>query len=307
VPPIMGLWSATAHPAVDGHAPGFSPFQRAAADLFRTGRIPLQFGGPMLSMISPISVGIEILPFRLTPVRGIEPSTFRASLVGDQTGPEAIQAFKLFAGPVDKEYPVPSGPTPPVTGSTAQGREWRVRVERAAVPFTSLITSDPSAFKGSRVVRQSGVPGLEERTVRALYVNGHQVSAVSTRWLIVIPPVARVIALGTRANIASRGEFAGREFIVVDATAYYPGPRNFGGGVGPRTAIGIVAQRGVAAVDPSIIPLGTRLFIEGYGYAVAGDTGGAIQGMRIDLCYNSYDEAIHFGRQRVKVYILGRN
>jgi 3D (Asp-Asp-Asp) domain-containing protein len=62
----------------------------------------------------------------------------------------------------------------------------------------------------------------------------------------------------------------------------------------------------VVAVDPSVIPLGSRLFIEGYGYAIAGDTGGAIQGMRIDLCFNSYDEAIRFGRRTVKVYIVDR-
>ena len=89
-----------------------------------------------------------------------------------------------------------------------------------------------------------------------------------------------------------------------EATAYYPGPRNFGGGVGPRTATGMIAGRGVVAVDPSVIPLGTHLYIEGYGYAVAGDTGGNIRGRRIDLCYNTYDEAISFGRQPVKVFIL---
>jgi len=58
------------------------------------------------------------------------------------------------------------------------------------------------------------------------------------------------------------------------------------------------------AVDPRIIPLGTRLYIEGYGYAIAGDTGGAIKNFRIDLGYNSRSEAMKFGRREVKVYIL---
>jgi 3D (Asp-Asp-Asp) domain-containing protein len=99
----------------------------------------------------------------------------------------------------------------------------------------------------------------------------------------------------------------GREYLVVEATAYYPGPNNYGGGVGSRTAIGMVAQRGIIAVDPSVIPLGTKLFIDGYGYGVAGDTGGAIQGLRVDLCYNTYDEAMRYGRQRgIKVYLLGK-
>ena len=57
-------------------------------------------------------------------------------------------------------------------------------------------------------------------------------------------------------------------------------------------------------MDPRIIPLGTKMFIEGYGYAVADDVGGAIKGSRIDLAFNSRAEALQFGRQTVKVYIL---
>jgi 3D (Asp-Asp-Asp) domain-containing protein len=57
-------------------------------------------------------------------------------------------------------------------------------------------------------------------------------------------------------------------------------------------------------VDPKIIKLKTPLYIEGYGYALAGDTGSAIEGNRIDLCYDTYDEAQQFGRKKVKVYLL---
>jgi 3D (Asp-Asp-Asp) domain-containing protein len=71
-----------------------------------------------------------------------------------------------------------------------------------------------------------------------------------------------------------------------------------------RTATGLPARYGVVAVDPRIIPLGTKLFIEGYGTAIAADTGGDIVGNRIDLCMDSYAAAIDFGRQPVKVYVL---
>jgi 3D (Asp-Asp-Asp) domain-containing protein len=57
-------------------------------------------------------------------------------------------------------------------------------------------------------------------------------------------------------------------------------------------------------VDPRVIPLGTRLFIPGYGLAVAGDTGGAIHGNRIDLGFNSLRDALLFGRRPVTVYRL---
>ena len=70
------------------------------------------------------------------------------------------------------------------------------------------------------------------------------------------------------------------------------------------------ARYGVIAVDPRVIPLGTQLYIEAvdgswtYGYAVAGDTGGAIKGARIDLFYDSHAQAISFGRRAARVYIL---
>ena len=75
-------------------------------------------------------------------------------------------------------------------------------------------------------------------------------------------------------------------------------------GNGNYTATGSRLKKGIVSVDPKLIPLGTRLYIEGYGYAVADDVGGAIKGHRIDLAYNSRSEALQFGRQTVKVYVL---
>lgn len=75
-------------------------------------------------------------------------------------------------------------------------------------------------------------------------------------------------------------------------------------GNGSYTYRGNVLRKGLVAVDPSVIPLGTRLFIKGYGYAVADDVGSAIKGSRIDLAYDNRREALEFGVQRVTVYIL---
>jgi 3D (Asp-Asp-Asp) domain-containing protein len=71
-----------------------------------------------------------------------------------------------------------------------------------------------------------------------------------------------------------------------------------------RTATGLPARYGVVAVDPRVIRLGSHLYIEGYGAAIAADTGGAIRGNRIDLCMDSLRSAINWGRQPVKVYVL---
>ena len=88
--------------------------------------------------------------------------------------------------------------------------------------------------------------------------------------------------------------------IVMEASAYLAGDGD-GAGI---TATGLPAVRGIAAVDPDVIPLGTRLFIPGYGEAIAADTGGAIVGNKIDLVMDSYGEAMDFGRQDVTVYVL---
>ncbi len=97
-----------------------------------------------------------------------------------------------------------------------------------------------------------------------------------------------------------RGQEKYVDALTMEASAYLPGDGN-GDGV---TALGIPATYGVAAVDPRVIPLGTRLYVEGYGEAIAADTGGAIRGSKIDLCMEDYNEAMSFGRRDVTVYIL---
>ena len=75
---------------------------------------------------------------------------------------------------------------------------------------------------------------------------------------------------------------------------------------GSRTATGVVPQYGIVAVDPRVIPLGTRLYVVGYGPAVAADTGGLIKGKRIDIFLNSETECRKWGRRKVKVYVIQR-
>ncbi len=77
------------------------------------------------------------------------------------------------------------------------------------------------------------------------------------------------------------------------------------GGGGARTATGMRVGYGAVAVDPRVIPLGSKLYIEGYGYGFACDTGGAIKGNHIDLAFNSVRQANDHGKQRgVAVYVL---
>ena len=88
--------------------------------------------------------------------------------------------------------------------------------------------------------------------------------------------------------------------IVMHASAYSA----FDPGNGQYTSNGTFLRKGIAAVDPSVIPLGTRLFIPGYGEAVADDVGGSIKGNRIDLAFDSREDALQFGVRNVIVYIV---
>ena len=108
------------------------------------------------------------------------------------------------------------------------------------------------------------------------------------------------VALGIheeRAHEVSRG---GGRALYVSATAYSAhDPGN-----GNRTATGTLVRRGVIAVDPSVIPLGTRVFIPGYGEAVAEDVGSGIHGQRIDVAFDTHAEALMFGRQDLEIFIM---
>lgn len=110
---------------------------------------------------------------------------------------------------------------------------------------------------------------------------------------------AEAIPEGNVVETAS-GYLPYTEMLDMEATAYLPTDGNGEG----LTAMGIPATYGIVAVDPYVIPLGTRVYIPGYGEALAADTGGAIYGHRIDLCMESYDQAMDFGRRTVTVFVL---
>lgn len=117
----------------------------------------------------------------------------------------------------------------------------------------------------------------------------------------------------TDGNIAvtASGTFMFSKKLTCKATAYEGSAASNGQWAG-KTATGRAPVYGVVAVDPSVIPLNSKLYIESadggkswvYGFAVAGDTGGAIKGNKVDLCYNTLDQCYQFGRRDCIVYVL---
>lgn len=170
-------------------------------------------------------------------------------------------------------------------------------------------------YKGRRREILTSRPNVEETLKELGYqVENYEVapgldSTIHENIDIVLTDSAAKIAAEQAAELAaqqekqiqtSRGMARYQAVMTMEATAYIPSD---GGGNG-ITASGMMAQRGVVAVDPNVIPLGTRLYIPGYGEAIAADTGGAIIGARIDLCMETYWEAMQFGRRDVTVYVL---
>ena len=93
--------------------------------------------------------------------------------------------------------------------------------------------------------------------------------------------------------------------LVMESTAYSSDPRDtLGGGTITATGQNLLQNPMAVAVDPTVIPLGSRLYVEGYGEAIASDTGGAIKGNIIDVHFPTYEQCIQWGRRTVTVTIL---
>ncbi|MEG6586810.1 peptidoglycan-binding protein [Dendrosporobacter sp. 1207_IL3150] len=103
-----------------------------------------------------------------------------------------------------------------------------------------------------------------------------------------------------RPGIAHTPQYPAGKVIPMIATAY----TRYDEGCTDYTYRGNYLRRGLVAVDPTFIPLGTKLFIPGYGYAVADDIGGAIKGNKIDLAVDTVDEAFAYGVRHVDVVVV---
>lgn len=204
--------------------------------------------------------------------------------------------------------PKRDGITP--TSESADLESLSIRTElRAHREFSSLrpmvrFTSDLPA--GARKVVRRGEPGITIVTERVTLWSNVIVDRQLLSRVVMRRPQSGIIVAGPPRNVTEAMAVTGiRKLVAVYAmvaTAYTAGSAQaVPTGI---TAMGLPARYGVVAVDPRVIRLGSRLFIEGYGAAIAADTGGAIHGNRIDLCMDSLRSAINFGRQPVKVYVL---
>ena len=175
--------------------------------------------------------------------------------------------------------------------------------ETEIIPFETVKKANYNMEKGNTRVSKNGVDGEKEVTYKVIKHKGEIVEKQAVSEKVTKNPVSKVIEYGTIAAIqTSRGDdLRYKKVLTCSASAYC---------LKGRTATGRYTSRGVVAVDPRVIPLGSKLYIESadgrfvYGYAVAADTGGAIKGNKVDLYMETKNECLSFGRRNVKVYIL---
>jgi uncharacterized protein YabE (DUF348 family) len=188
--------------------------------------------------------------------------------------------------------------------------------ENEIIPYEIERKVNDSMDQGVEEVVSKGKNGVCEKTYLVVYEDNKEVERKLITDNIVTKPEKEVVEYGTIATYtASRGDVIRyKKVIDMSATAYtasykdtkkHPDHPLFG-----ITYTGVRVKKGIVAVDPKVIPLGTRLYVEGldglpdYGYAVAADIGSAIKGNKIDLYMDGQDVVDRFGRKKVRVYIL---
>jgi 3D (Asp-Asp-Asp) domain-containing protein len=199
-----------------------------------------------------------------------------------------LQSENITLGKYDEVTPS-LGSDIPANGIVQVTRVLRwERLENRAMRMPVVHLLNVAMSPGASKVTSQGRAGMRQMLVAFTQRDAGSITATVVASRIVIKPKPRIIEAGALGAMQ------------MIATAYTP----YCYGCSGITATGRPAGHGIVAVDPRVIPLGSRLYIPGYGYAIAGDTGGAIIGYRIDLGYTSNRDAMLFGRRAVTVYRL---
>lgn len=257
----------------------------------------------------PLFDGVTIVYRAAVPVT-IATATARTTVrsAAENVG-ELLAESNVSLAPGDEVRPSLDAPIP-ANGTIRIVRvlSWQ-RIEKRMVRRQTITRFDFSMVPGASRIIARGIDGIREDRVHFTQRDRGAVQRAVVASQVLRKTKPRIIAAGIDEYDALRGiEMRGlersallaRRGIEMLATAYTAGCIGCSG----ITAIGRPAGHGIVAVDPSVIPLGTHLFIPGYGLAIAGDTGGAIHGNRIDLGFNSLRDALLFGRREVTVYTL---
>lgn len=177
------------------------------------------------------------------------------------------------------------------------------------IDFAVVTKKDDSLKSGTEKVIKEGKKGIVSKKYEVTLENGKETARKLLSEETVTEKQDKVVAVGTKVEVvqvASRGEASteqGTE-MYVSSTAYTASCNGCSG----YTATGIDLKSNpnakVIAVDPNVIPLGTKVYVEGYGYAIAADTGAAVKGNKIDVFFSTKAEAYRWGSKKVNIKII---
>ena len=182
------------------------------------------------------------------------------------------------------------------------------------VAYSTTEVENANLAPGERIVIQEGKAGVNEYVYEITYRDGAEVSRKLIKDAILSSPVEEIVECGPQ-SIWELGVVPAvkptnySRVEVFTATAYDASPADNGPWAG-QTSTGMPLVYGVVAVDPRVIPYGTKMYIESvdgqyiYGYAIAGDCGGAIKGKKVDLFFPSRSTCYSFGRRSVRIYFM---
>jgi len=213
---------------------------------------------------------------------------------------EVLESAHLSPQGLDYSIPASENPVP----SNGKMRLIRVTeqvlVEQTPLPFETEYQPVSDLDLDSQSILQPGEYGLTAQRVRIRYEDGQEASRqVESQW-VAQEPQPRIIGYGTlvimKTTAVDGVQIQYWRTLNMYATSYHPSE------VGDTTASGLPLKKGVAAIDRSIVPFFTQMYIPGYGQAIAADTGSGVIGRWIDLGYSD-DDYVPW-HQWVTVYFL---
>jgi len=181
-------------------------------------------------------------------------------------------------------------------------------IEQEPIPFESVQQPDPDLEIDHQRLLQEGARGIFERRIRVRYEDGHEVARMVEDEYVAVPPTTKIFGYGTKTIVRTLDTPSGPieywRVIRMLATSYSAntaGTPKTSPWYG-RTATGMQMRHGIVAVDPRVINLRSQVYVPGYGIGIAGDTGGAVKGQRIDLGYD--DDNLVLWYRWVDIYLL---
>jgi resuscitation-promoting factor RpfB len=254
---------------------------------------------PALS--TPLFKGLQAILQRARPVHIIFQGQNLSAMVVASTVGQALSKAGLSMQAQDFSIPTEEAPLPEDGIIHIVSVREESIIEQAPIPFENEYQAAPDLEIDSQKVLQPGEVGTKATRIRIRYEDGQEVSRqVEDEWTA-RQPQNRIIGYGTNLveHSADTPDGAVSYWRAIPMYAVSYSPSSAGGSV---TASGQSLRKGLVAVDTRYIPLGTHLYIPGYGEAIAADTGGAVKGRVIDLGYS--DEDYVAWHQNVTVYFL---